>query len=274
MTMQINKAVCIAIATLSLASCTAQSNVGNLQFESIDKKDSVVLGEGTAFNMDFSISYPTSGDPELISWLNETLSKRFFGDEFKEKLPKSAINSFVEACKKDYIDEVGEFYADEVEKVKNGETTEIGVWYNYELSIQASPNLYKGSLLNYEIYNYTYTGGAHGYGAVSLCPIDLKAKKIIKYADLFTEANDEKITKLIIEQLKADLETNDLAETGYWVENISPSKNFGITEEGILFYYNQYEIAPYVMGPTAVTIPYKKLKGLINGEHPIIKSFL
>jgi hypothetical protein len=38
------------------------------------------------------------------------------------------------------------------------------------------------------------------------------------------------------------------------------NKNYGFKKEGIVFFYNSYEIAPYAAGPTEVVIPYEELK--------------
>jgi hypothetical protein len=42
------------------------------------------------------------------------------------------------------------------------------------------------------------------------------------------------------------------------------NKNYGFTKNGIIFYYNNYEIAPYAAGPTELLIPYSDLGGLIR----------
>lgn len=274
MSTRIYKFICVAFATLGMLSCTAQSNVGNLKFKEVERKDSVVLGETAALNIELSISYPVSGDKELIDWLNKELSKVVLGLDYNNTTPDDVLNKTVETTKQAYIEEVKEFYDEDLKKVANGTATEVGSWYNYEVNISASPTLYKGNLLNYLLTAYHYTGGAHGITNIIYFPIDLEAKKIIKYADLFKADDDKALTKLIIEQIKIDNETTNLNESGFWVDEIKPSKNFGISEQGILFFYNQYEIAPYAMGPIEVLIPYSKLKGLINDKHPVIKRLL
>jgi Protein of unknown function (DUF3298) len=40
--------------------------------------------------------------------------------------------------------------------------------------------------------------------------------------------------------------------------------NFGFTNEGILFHYNTYEVGPYTIGDTDITIPYNELERLMN----------
>ncbi|HTX99450.1 MAG TPA: RsiV family protein [Bacteroidota bacterium] len=44
--------------------------------------------------------------------------------------------------------------------------------------------------------------------------------------------------------------------------------NVGLTRDGLIFHYNPYEIAPYVMGPTRVTVPWKSLAGVLRAPSP------
>jgi hypothetical protein len=47
---------------------------------------------------------------------------------------------------------------------------------------------------------------------------------------------------------------NSLLNEGYWFENgeFYLNDNFAVVKEGLVFYYNPYEIAPYALGPTEI----------------------
>ena len=77
-----------------------------------------------------------------------------------------------------------------------------------------------------------------------------------------------KITKSLLLSLKEHLQVesiDELHEEGYlnWTD-MYPSKNFLLSPDGIKFYYNAYEIAPYAAGPTEITIPYESLKDILK----------
>ena len=42
------------------------------------------------------------------------------------------------------------------------------------------------------------------------------------------------------------------------------NQNYGFRKDGIVFYYNNYEIAPYAAGPTEVVIPYESVRTWIK----------
>ena len=43
-------------------------------------------------------------------------------------------------------------------------------------------------------------------------------------------------------------------------------ENFGFSPEGMIFYFNSYDIAPYYFGPTELTIPYSELHDVLKPE--------
>jgi Protein of unknown function (DUF3298) len=55
-------------------------------------------------------------------------------------------------------------------------------------------------------------------------------------------------------------------EAGFWFKDniFTLNNNFAITDQGILFYYNNYEIASYVYGPTKIFIPYDSIENLVK----------
>ncbi|KAA3638580.1 MAG: DUF3298 domain-containing protein, partial [Bacteroidetes bacterium] len=40
--------------------------------------------------------------------------------------------------------------------------------------------------------------------------------------------------------------------------------NFALTEEGLYFFYNPYEVGAYVLGPTSFTIPYGEIESIME----------
>ncbi|MDR0961407.1 MAG: RsiV family protein, partial [Mediterranea sp.] len=48
--------------------------------------------------------------------------------------------------------------------------------------------------------------------------------------------------------------------------NLEPTENFFLGEKGITFYYNIYDITPYVMGPVQITLSYDAVRPLLREE--------
>lgn len=59
----------------------------------------------------------------------------------------------------------------------------------------------------------------------------------------------------------------ELGDMGYVTTgDLTPTENFYLGKDGITFYYNVYDIAPYVMGPVKITLPYEMMQHLLSDE--------
>ena len=56
----------------------------------------------------------------------------------------------------------------------------------------------------------------------------------------------------------------NLEDTDFWTDAIKPNGNFYITDESINYVFNPYEIAPYYMGQTEVTIPFARIRNILK----------
>jgi hypothetical protein len=133
-------------------------------------------------------------------------------------------------------------------------------------SLLSDENIY-----SYGINRYVFMGGAHGLNSQIFMNFNLNTGKKIIETDIFTENYETELTEIIknriIEQSIEDSEIeeiSDLEKTDYWVSNIKPNANFYISEDGINYVFNPYEIAPYYMGTTEVNIPFERIKPLLK----------
>ncbi len=49
-----------------------------------------------------------------------------------------------------------------------------------------------------------------------------------------------------------------------FVKEIAPNGNFYITNKGVTYLYGRYEIGPYVIGLTRVTVPWAEIVDLVQ----------
>lgn len=123
------------------------------------------------------------------------------------------------------------------------------------------------SYLGLSMSNFTFTGGAHPNTFVSLKIFDKSSGKELKLEQLVKNSNSLK--KLVEKKFRSELEISpnaSLNEKGFWFEDdkfILPN-NIGISNDGFVFYYNPYEIAPYAMGPVDILLPFDEVKNLMK----------
>lgn len=116
-------------------------------------------------------------------------------------------------------------------------------------------------LLSLYFDRYEYTGGAHGSTIRTSDTWDIKLSSLITLKDILppVENVNEYVINCIIKQLNQMAKTEDFPYFEDYAslvkENFNP-KNFYISDEGIIIYFQQYEIAPYSTGIPEFSISY------------------
>jgi hypothetical protein len=129
-------------------------------------------------------------------------------------------------------------------------------------------------ILAIEYSDYSYLGGAHPNSFVTYSNYNLLDGELVSLDDCFTNGYEKKLNSIAEKifrkqkQLKPD---EDLNSAGYWFDEnkFEINDNFAILNDGLLFYFNAYDIAPYAMGPTEMILPYSEVKQLILSDGPL-----
>ncbi|MGA3013271.1 MAG: DUF3298 domain-containing protein [Bacteroidales bacterium] len=122
-------------------------------------------------------------------------------------------------------------------------------------------------ILSFYIDHYAFTGGAHGLMTRQHTVVNLWNGKEVELKDIFKENTEKQISQIIGEKIHMKLHlptTQSLSDAGFFKDTIKPADNFYITYEGIGFYYNQYDIAPYASGTFDIFIPFSELNEVLN----------
>jgi hypothetical protein len=138
---------------------------------------------------------------------------------------------------------------------------------NYYSSQDMSVLMNDNEWLVFEIGNGEYTGGAHGMYNASYLNIDVKSKKLWKLEEILS-VDSIKLQKLLEAEGRRyyNMPATAKLEDNFLVDRIMPNGNVYITPTGIMFVYNQYEIASYAQGVIPLFIPYAKIKDLLKPE--------
>jgi hypothetical protein len=117
----------------------------------------------------------------------------------------------------------------------------------------------------------SFLGGAHGNYVTSCFVIDPAAVKRLMLDDIFSSREELRLL------LEAELrrrhhlpEGAPLSQAGFFEDRIELPENFFFTEETsgdspfMHFFWNTYDIAPYVMGSIEVSLPLKSLSPLLR----------
>lgn len=122
------------------------------------------------------------------------------------------------------------------------------------------------------VQEYDFTGGAHGGTSLTVFAYD-DAGKSLHLRDLFQDGAPyvERIAEVVTPRLKADLEANEIYnEEMFGVGTKAEEGNymlFSLDDSSITFYFNQYQVAPYVAGIRQVIVPLSELKDILSSDY-------
>ncbi len=135
-------------------------------------------------------------------------------------------------------------------------STETG----YEVTAQ------RGRYLGVTFSTSGFAGGAHGFGGSSCNVVDLETGNVVTLSPLLTADGRTKLNKLVTEKIKKAENLKSLTEGGYFEDEakVSPDTNVCLTKSGVDVLFNDYEIAPHVVGPTDVQLTKDEVRALFG----------
>lgn len=124
----------------------------------------------------------------------------------------------------------------------------------WEAQIDGDVIFQSEEIITISLTSYINTGGAHGILTITITNFDALTGKRIPNTDLTNNPERFKnIAKTFFDNTIKD------KSTLFKPENFSLPANIGYTQDGILFIYNTYEIAPYSSGLIEFTVPFKDI---------------
>lgn len=207
----------------------------SLQAQNVSQKDNIISRQYRDSNSkdkwEIEVEYPE------LKLDNKNIAKDF------NKLSKGLVMA-----------QVGEFKKMFLSDGNSSETT-------YDMSISYTVERINENLISLLFFGREYTGGAHGNSWSFVLNYDLKNNRQLALSDLFNKGNDflAIISKQSIVQIVAKQGEPSTIE---WVEggagkNIENFKSWVITEEGLKFTFDPYQVASYAEGIFTTVVPYE-----------------
>lgn len=227
-------------------------------FATNESKKLVNKAHTPSARIDLAVLMPAESGNSVVSDSLATIIRQcFFGVSNSD----STTESLVHSMKSDFFDN---YFSTNEEMYK--EMPE-GMSYNWEMLKFMHIMINNDHLLTFYITSYGFSGGAHGLETDQYYSVNLKTGKIIQMQDIIRPGTEEILSGLLTGKLKkmAGLAPDSrLTDSGYFTDTIKPGSNFYLTPDGIGFYYNQYDIAPYAFGSTNIFLDFNELKGVMR----------
>jgi hypothetical protein len=249
-----------SLAVMSLLSSCKKETA--LEFEKIDvqrhfytalSSDSVVNGHCL---VDIQLLFPVKyHNKQVLSDIQQAILTKAFDSTYVSLTALEAVDKYAETTKAALLKKTPTLYPGKAYKELNQLNTII--LYNdknilsYELDKRIEKNTDPEELTYYLVF-------------------DLRTGNRVTLKDIFIDGFEAAVTEMIVKKIITDNgfeNEEDMINNGYFFsDNIVPNNNFSITEDGITFMYNPYEIATYALGQTDVTLSFAQLEPFLKKE--------
>ncbi|MGB3464439.1 MAG: DUF3298 and DUF4163 domain-containing protein [Cyclobacteriaceae bacterium] len=219
------------------------------------KKQSALCAKENGNCTEVVVQYPffsNSGAMYINTTIETQLKNTLYSVISEEKSPNISVEKMTELIISDYNDYVEE-YDDSTEK--------------WDIDVSVVTTYQKGNLVSLSFSSEYYTGGAHPNSSIEYKILDIKKKQLLGLEDIVSDRKKLTATAEKLFRKQKNLTQNiNLQEEGYFFENgkFTINENIGLNQNGLVIYFNSYEIAPYAMGPSAVFIPFYEIKEILK----------
>jgi hypothetical protein len=247
-----------ALILIGLTSCRNNNSTGNNTANTADTITyKTVRCDSTYRKGTAALAYLvlTAASPEVTKRITDSLFAACGGKSAHDIMANGILEDWKEALDDNKI-AVG----------KEEEGDEIGMPFYQNDSMYVVVNTPK--MFAVAINNEVYTGGAHGMYAVRYCNFDPKTGKMLTLDEVLkpnARAALVRIAEKIFRKENGIKPNADLEEAGWmFPDNVFVvSDNWYLSDKGLFFNYNPYEIASYAQGTIELKIPMADLKDML-----------
>lgn len=125
----------------------------------------------------------------------------------------------------------------------------------WEAQIDGEVLFQSPEIISISITSYVNTGGAHGILNITFLNFESATGKQISNNNLFTD--NKNLEEIVKKHLNEAIRKKDVI---FEPTDFELPTNIGYTEDGVIFLYNTFQIAPYSTGIIEFTIPFEEIK--------------
>lgn len=244
-------AACAAL--LLLAGCTREMKTAIVSDEVFVPQSA---GSETGLSVDYHVEYVTGGLPnEAMDKINAAIISDFLYDAAEAGM------SVPDACRQ-WLEALCDGYEEDVRSLMEEVEASNDWMFNWSYSIDGAftTGCKARGWQSYCSSAEDYEGGAHGMYGETHMVFDLATGERIREEDLLDPDYDrEAFSELLYDRLMEDLDDEQEA-----FGMPAPNGNFSVSEKGVTWYYNPYEIASFALGVVGITVSWADLKPFLQ----------
>lgn len=194
---------------------------------------------------------------------------KFKSDILNESIHKQLLGVFGPEEPAKSISELASNFIEGYERFRTEIPERPQTWY---LNIKAKVLFQNPKYLSLEVRSEEYAGGAHGNLFIKYLNYDPKTYAPLILDDFLLPNSTPKLIQIAEKKFRENegLTPNQSLENYFFEDaKFSLPANYRLTEEGLEFLYNNYEIKPYSDGITILVLPYASIMDLLKSKFKI-----
>ncbi len=125
------------------------------------------------------------------------------------------------------------------------------------------------ALISLRLAEVVFTGGAHPNQKRTYYSLTQPQNRVLALNDILADPGAAELKRIAEQEFRRSknlLPDTPLDQAGFWFDGnqFQLPDNWALTDKGLLFYYNPYEIAAYNQGPIRLVLPYGRIKPLLK----------
>lgn len=123
-------------------------------------------------------------------------------------------------------------------------------------------------LLTFSIQQSAYTGGAHPNTQLVYLVLDPGTAEQVGLDSVLVPGARPRLVALVervFRNARGMAADSSFADAGFWFKDrFELTPNWALMPNGLRFYYNAYEVAPFALGPTTADVPWSELGDIVR----------
>lgn len=253
----------IAIMAMWLMACSHEPEAASIPFSTVTAEKEVTLTadkDAPSCKVTLNVAYAKGDQPEIDKNMNQAIVQELF--DMEGLSIQQAADSFATKYTQEYKKNLAPLYA------QDKSDSEKRAWYEYHYTIDThTQSGHDGAIVYLADVDY-YEGGAHGIKQQIVLNLNAKTGERMTLKDVFVPGYEVRLSELLLEKLMKQVNVSSIeelrAKNYLYAMDMYPSDNFILGDDEITFIYNIYEIAPYSVGKTEISLSYSDVEDLLK----------
>jgi hypothetical protein len=208
-------------------------------------------------------SYENHYEADISVSIDEAIGNSEISKVINFKINEAIISTLSDVTKKTSLESVLEDFDSEfVDFKKQYPEASHPAW---ELHIETEKVYQSDEIITLSINTYEFKGGAHGNDKIKFLNLNAKTGDIFSFNDIVE--NSESFKTLAEDYFLKSIGANNEGgkiEDYFFGKSFQLPENIGLSEDGLVFLYNVYEVASYNQGYTEFVIPFDAIESYLK----------